>query len=239
MELQLIQNKIYEIRGHKVMLDFDLAELYEVQTKALNQAVKRNIQRFPVDFMFRLTLHEWKSMRSLIATASGNDTNMRSQNVTASQKKRNVSAIPYAFTEQGLAMLSGILNSDKAINVNIAIMRAFVMVRQYALTYKELTAKLKEIESKFTDVYEAINYLLNKDKQQIEQKQRKQIGFYPGNDKHQTMVQDKRQKLKDKSEKGTLGTRRTTQGRKTTCRESQTGNRKTLNTEHFKMNKNI
>jgi hypothetical protein len=183
MELQLIQNKIYEIRGHKVMLDYDLAELYEVQTKALNQAVKRNIQRFPVDFMFRLTLDEWESVRSLIATASGNDINMRSQNVTASQKKRNVSAIPYAFTEQGLAMLSGILNSDKAINVNIAIMRAFVMVRQYALTYKELTAKLKEIESKFTDVYEALNYLLNKDKQQIEQKQRKRIGFYPGNEK--------------------------------------------------------
>jgi hypothetical protein len=102
---------------------------------------------------------------------------MRSQNVTASQKKRNVSATPFAFTEQGLAMLSGILNSDKAINVNIAIMRAFVMVRQYALTYKELTAKLKEIESKFTDVYEALNYLLERDKKQIEQKERKRIGF--------------------------------------------------------------
>ena len=87
MELQLIQNKIYEIRGHKVMLDFDLAELYEVQTKALNQAVKRNIQRFPVDFMFRLTLDEWESMRSLSATASVNTGNMRSQNVTASQKR--------------------------------------------------------------------------------------------------------------------------------------------------------
>jgi len=183
MELQLIQNKIYEIRGHKVMLDYDLAELYEVQTKTLNQAVKRNIQRFPIDFMFRLTSDEWVSMRSLVATASGNVSNMRSQNVTASQKKRNVSAIPYAFTEQGLAMLSGILNSNKAINVNIAIMSAFVMVRQYALTYKELTAKLKEIESKFTDVYEAINYLLNKDKQQNEQKQRKRIGFYPGDEK--------------------------------------------------------
>jgi hypothetical protein len=179
MELQLIQNKIYEVRGHKVMLDFDLAELYEVQTKALNQAVKRNIQRFPIDFMFRLTLDEWESMRSLIATASGYDENMRSQNVTASQKKRNVSATPYAFTEQGLAMLSGILNSDKAINVNIAIMRAFIMVRQYALTYKELTSKLKEIEGKFTDVYAAINYLLEKDKQQIEQKERKRIGFHP------------------------------------------------------------
>jgi hypothetical protein len=111
MDLQLIQNKIYDIRGHKVMLDFDLAELYEVQTKALNQAVKRNIKRFPLDFMFRLTIEEWEDMRSQIATAS-NNINMWSQNVTASQKKRNVSAIPYAFTEQGLAMLSGILNSE-------------------------------------------------------------------------------------------------------------------------------
>ena len=123
------------------MLDFDLAELYEVQTKALNQAVKRNVQRFPVDFMFRLTLNEWESMRS--------------QNLTAYLNKRNVTATPYAFTEQGLAMLSGILNSDKAIDVNIAIMRAFVMIRQYALTYKELSDKLKEIEGRFTDVYEA------------------------------------------------------------------------------------
>ena len=81
-------------------------------------------------------------------------------------------------TEQGLAMLSGILNSDKAINVNIAIMRAFVIIRQYSLTYKELTERLKEIEGKFTDVYQAINYLLEKDKQQIEQKERKRIGFY-------------------------------------------------------------
>ena len=85
--------------------------------------------------------------------------------------------LPYAFTEQGLAMLSGILNSEKAISVNIAIMRAFVMIRQYALTYKELTDKLKEIEGKFTDVYEAINYLLNKDKLQIDQGQRKRIGY--------------------------------------------------------------
>ena len=161
------------------MLDFDLAELYEVKTKALNQAVKRNIQRFPSDFMFRLTLDEWESMRSQIATASGN--NMQSQNVTASQKRRNVSATPYAFTEQGLAMLSGILNSDKAINVNIAIMRAFVMVRQYALTYKDLTSRLKEIEGKFEDIYEAIDYLLKKDRIETAQKQRKRIGFQHGN----------------------------------------------------------
>ncbi len=122
MELQVIQNKIYEVRGQKIMLDFDLAELYEVATKALNQAVKRNLQRFPIDFMFRLTKEEWETLRS--------------QFVTAYSGKRNVSATPYAFTEQGLAMLSDILNSEKAINVNIAIMRAFVMIRQYALTYK-------------------------------------------------------------------------------------------------------
>ena len=129
----------------------------------MNQAVKRNIRRFPDDFMFRLTIGEWESIRS--------------QNVTASLQKRNISALPYAFTEQGLAMMSGILNSEKAINVNIAIMRAFVLIRQYALTYQELTVKLKEIEGKFDDVYEAINYLLNKDKLQIDQKHRKRIGF--------------------------------------------------------------
>lgn len=168
MELQLIQNKIHEIRGQKIMLDFDLAELYEVQTKVLNQAVKRNLQRFPVDFMFRLTVDEWETMRS--------------QNVTAYPNKRNVSATPYAFTEQGLAMLSGILTSDKAISVNIAIMRAFVLVRQYALNYKELSDQLKEIEGRFTDVYEAINYLLEKDKLQVDQSQRKKIGFSSGNE---------------------------------------------------------
>jgi hypothetical protein len=131
--------------------------------------------------MFRLTFDEWEAVRSQSATASKINKIMQSQNGTASQKKRNVTAMPYAFTEQGLAMLSGILNSDKAINVNIAIMRAFVLIRQYSLTYKELTDRLKEIEGKFTDVYEAINYLLDKDKQQIEQKERKRIGFYPDN----------------------------------------------------------
>ena len=152
MKLQLIQNKIYEIRGQKVMLDFDLAELYEVETKVLNQAVKRNIMRFPDDFMFRLTANEWETMRS--------------QTVTASQSKRNINITPYAFTEQGLAMLSGVLNSQKAIDVNIMIMRAFVQIRQFALTHKELTEKLKKMESKtnkkFKDVYDALNYLLQK-----------------------------------------------------------------------------
>ena len=175
MQLQTIQNSIYELRGQKVMLDFDLAKLYEVETKVLNQAVKRNIKRFPPDFMFQLTINEWETMRSQFVTAS--------KISEAGSKKRNISAIPYAFTEQGVAMLSGILNSKKAINVNIAIMRAFVFIRQYALTHKDLTEKLKELETKynkqFKDVYEAINYLINKDKLQTEQSQRKRIGYKP------------------------------------------------------------
>ena len=149
------------------MLDFDLAELYNVETRVLNQAVKRNINRFPKDFMFQLTNSEWE--------------NMSSQIVMTYPIKRPKTAFPLAFTEQGLAMLSGILNSDKAISVNIAIMRAFVMIHQYALTHKDLTEKLKELESKynkqFEDVYEALNYLLEKDKQQVKQKQRKRIGY--------------------------------------------------------------
>ena len=181
MELQIIQNKIYEIRGQKVMLDFDLAFLYEVDTKALNQAVKRNIRRFPPDFMLRLTADEWNLIRNNLAVDYDEVEDMRSQNVTASQRKRNISAIPYAFTEQGLAMLSGIINSQKAIDVNISIMRAFVFMRQYALTHKDLTEKLNELESRynkqFKDVYEAINFLLKKDKQQKLQNERKRIGF--------------------------------------------------------------
>jgi ORF6N domain len=170
MQLQTIQSRIYEVRGQKVMLDYDLAELYEVPTKSLNQAIKRNAKRFPIDFMFRLTESEWETMRSQI--------------VTASQSKRNVSATPYAFTEQGLAMLSGVLNSDKAIEVNISIMRAFVFIRQYALSHKDLSDKLKELETKynkqFKDIGEALNYLLQKDKQVEVFKKRKQIGFKSG-----------------------------------------------------------
>ena len=119
------------------MLDFDLAQLYEVETKALNQAVKRNIKRFPEDFMFRLTVAEWQSIRSQSVTAS-QSTSLRSQIVTASQSKRNTNVTPYAFTEQGVAMLSGVLNSDKAINMNIAIMRAFVEIRRLALKQNDL-----------------------------------------------------------------------------------------------------
>ena len=156
------------------MLDFDLAELYEVQTKALNLAVKRNLQRFPSDFMFQLTQEEWNGLRVQIE----NSNSLRLQYETLDKGRgKHTKYLPYAFTEQGLAMLSGILTSEKAINVNIAIMRAFVLLRQYALTYKELSDKLKEIEGRFTDIYDAINYLLEKDKLQVNQSQRRIIGF--------------------------------------------------------------
>jgi ORF6N domain len=148
-------------------LDFDLATLYEVDTKVLNQAVKRNIRRFPEDFMFRLTADEWESMRSQI--------------VTAYQNKRNITQTPFAFTEQGVAMLSGILNSDVAIHVNIAIMRTFVMIRRHALEHKDFNQKLLEIETKFDkkfiDVYEALNFLIKKEEKESLQKDRKQIGY--------------------------------------------------------------
>jgi hypothetical protein len=131
--------------------------------------------------MFRLTVKEWEMMRSQFVTALDESETMRSQIVTSSQKKRKVSLTPYAFTEQGVAMLSAVLRSEKAINVSIAIMKAFVFLRQYAISHKDLSEKLKEIETKydkqFSDVYEAINYLLEKDKQDTEHKERKKIGY--------------------------------------------------------------
>lgn len=168
MQLRTIQSKIFEIRNQKVMLDFDLAVLYEAETRVLNQAVKRNIKRFPEDFMFRLTEKEWQTLISQIV-------------ISKEEKRGGRQKLPLAFTEQGLAMLSGILNSDKAIQININIMRAFVVLREFALTNSALTQKLKEIENKydkqFKDVYEAINFLLQKDKQQTLQQKRKKIGF--------------------------------------------------------------
>lgn len=177
MELKTIQSRIYEIRGLNVMLDFDLAALYEVTTKALNQAVKRNLTRFPPDFMFQLTENEWDTLSSTIRNEKVN----RSQIVTSSQRHRSKYFLPYAFTEQGVAMLSGVLNSEKAIKMNIAIMRAFVFIRQYALTHRDLTDKLNALEQRynqqFNDIYEALNFLIRKDQLEINQKSRKQIGF--------------------------------------------------------------
>ena len=163
-----IQTKIHEIRGQKVMLDFDLAELYRVETKVLNQAVKRNTDRFPADFMVQITREEYNSLRSQIVTLE-------------TGRGKYAKYLPYAFTEQGVSMLSSVLNSSKAIQINIQIIRAFVFMRQYALSHKDLTVKLHELESKydkqFKDVYDAISFLLQKDNLETEQKQRKQIGY--------------------------------------------------------------
>ena len=131
-EPQPIQSKIYEIRGQRVMLDRDLAELYQVTTSALNQAVKRNSKRFPPDFMFQLTNQEFANLKSQFVTSSWG----------------GIRKMPYAFTEQGVAMLSGLLNSDIAINANIAIMRAFVAMRNYITTTTQITAELAEIRVK-------------------------------------------------------------------------------------------
>jgi len=128
MEIVAVQNKIYNIRNKQVMLDFDLAEMYQTETKNLNLSVKRNIKRFPLDFMFQLNNEEWDSLRLQIETS----------------KRGGRRYLPFAFTEQGVAMLSGLLNTDTAIQVNIAIMRAFVAIRHFALGYAELNKKLEE-----------------------------------------------------------------------------------------------
>ncbi len=169
MELQTIQNRIYEIRGQRVLLDFDLALLYETETKRLKEAVRRNKDRFPLDFMFELTNEEYKSLRTQFATLENTGRGKHS--------KYN----PFAFTEQGIAMLASVLRTPKAIEVNIQIVRAFVFLRKYALSHTELTQKLQELETKynqqFTDIFEAINYLLQKDKKQLAQSKRKPIGY--------------------------------------------------------------
>jgi hypothetical protein len=181
MQLQLIQRKIYEIRGHKVMLDFDLAEMYGTETKRLKEAVRRNIQRFPPDFMFELTRTEYTSLRSQIVTSNATSS-LRTQFATLEKGRGKYSKFnPFAFTEQGVAMLSSVLNSKQAVQVNIAIIRTFVLMRQYALSHKDLTDKLKKMEhkykKKFTDIETALTYLIEKDQQETEQKERKRIGY--------------------------------------------------------------
>ena len=165
MLIKNIQSKIYEIRNQKVMLDFDLAQLYEVETKVLNQSVKRNPDRFPEDFMFQLTEEEFNNLRSQFVTSSWGG-------------KRYM---PYAFTEQGVSMLSSVLKSKKAVQVNISIMRVFVAVKQLILGNTELSKKLEELESKynkqFSDVYEALNYLMDIKKTDDKIKKRTKIGY--------------------------------------------------------------
>lgn len=157
-----ITNKIYLIRGHKVLLDRNLAELYDVETRTLKQAVRRNIKRFPEDFMFELSKEEFKHWRS--------------QFVISNADKKGLRHTPMAFTEQGVAMLSSVLKSDRAIEVNIAIMRAFVEMRQLLSTHKELKNKIEKMEAKYDEqfqvVFEAIRQLLAE-----EEKPKQRIGF--------------------------------------------------------------
>ncbi len=182
--IRSIQNRIYEIRGERVMLDFDLATLYEVPTKALNQAVKRNIKRFPQDFMFRLTTDEWKNLRSQFVTASESINALPVSTSIGSQSTRNTNVTPYAFTEQGVAMLSGILHSDKAINMNIAIMRAFVEIRKLLLRRNDvheqlnvLKERLGEHDVQLAQIYDAIENLLDEKAAQRKWEERDRIGF--------------------------------------------------------------
>ena len=167
MDLQIIQNKIFEVRGCRVMLDYHLAELYQVETRALKQAVKRNIERFPGDFMFVLTQEEANLLLSIGV----------SQNVIPPAYNFGV-AMPMAFTEQGVAMLSSVLRSKVAIEVNISIMRAFVLMRQMAIGYEELSRRIEELEvstdAQFNELYQALTQLLSQSKHQ---KERRPVGF--------------------------------------------------------------
>lgn len=165
MELQIIQQKIFEVRGCRVMLDFHLAELYGVQTKVLKQAVKRNERRFPNDFRFTLTAEEWKQ---LVTNCD-----------QIPDRLKHSYILPDCYTEQGVAMLSSVLRSDVAIEVNIAIMRTFVAIRQMVVGYDELLKRIEELEvstdTQFNELYQALTELMSR--KEIEDKPRRPIGF--------------------------------------------------------------
>lgn len=192
MSLQIIHNKIFEIRGQKVMLDFDLAQLYEVKTRRLNEQVKRNIDKFPEDFMFRLTVNEREIIRSQIATSSDNEINNSSQIILSSKKHRRKVYTPYAFTEHGVTMLASVSKSKKAIDMNIAIVRAFIATRHFANSHKdlfeqindlrkEMQIRLGEHDTQLTAIYDAPENLLDKKEEENKKKEkwvkRERIGF--------------------------------------------------------------
>ena len=175
--VEVIARRIYLIREQKVMLDSNLAELYEVPTKALNQAVHRNLSRFPKDFMFQLTEEEAQGLRSQFVTGSYSAN--RSQTVTGSQKHRDPRSRPYAFIEQGVAMLSSVLRSGRAVEVNIAIMRTFVQLRRMLLSNEELNRQISALEQKYDEnfrvVFAALRRLLV-----APERPRRRIGFTTG-----------------------------------------------------------
>jgi phage regulator Rha-like protein len=169
-EVNLIQQKIYEIRGEMVMLDFDLAILYEVDTRSLNQAVKRNIERFPIDFMFRLTEKEWEGMIS--------------QNVVSSAGRRKKNATPFAFTEHGVAMISGVLKSEKALMMNISIIRMFIEMKRVLIKNASIKGQLQEMRERIGEhdvqlnkIYDTIEHLLDLTMNRVKWNERNIIGF--------------------------------------------------------------
>lgn len=172
MELQIIQQKIFEIRGQKVMFDFDLAALYEVERRALNQAVKRNIESFPEDFMFQITREEYANLKSQIVISSWG----------------GARSLPYAFTEHGITMAASVLKSPKARKMNIAIVRAFISLRKFAAQYGDIVEQLSELkdrignhDAQLNQIYEALENLLD-EKVEVQEKKdtwtnRERIGF--------------------------------------------------------------
>lgn len=207
MSVEIIHKKIFSVRAQKIMLDFDLSELYEVETRVLNQSVKRNIDKFPEDFMFQLSPKEWEILKLQLATSSehNNDT----QAITGSNKKALISQIvtskketrggtqkmPFAFTEPGVTMLASVLKSKKATAMNIAIVRAFIAMRYFANNNKELFEQMndlrKEIQTRLGDhdmqlnsIYTALENLLDKKEQENDKKEkwnkRERIGFKKG-----------------------------------------------------------
>ena len=200
-KFESIQNRIYTIREERVMLDYDLAVLYEVETRILNQAVKRNISRFPEDFMFKLSSAEWEELRAQVATGNNSHVDMRSQIVISSgatashssvvfsidtSKKRAEKYLPFAFTEHGIAMLSGVLHSEKAIKMNIAIMRTFIAVKKLSVQQLDLLKQIKAMEDRLgnhdaqlSELYQAMENLIDENQAKKKWDNRPRIGFKP------------------------------------------------------------
>jgi hypothetical protein len=166
MEIVHMKNRIHEVRGMRIMLDFDLAQLYTIETKRLKESIRTNIRRFPEDFMFERMSTEWENLRCRICTSK----------IAGGIRYR-----PFAFSEQGIAMLSGLMNSDVAIEINISIMRAFVHMRQWALSHEDLAKQLREMEKKynqkFVDIEHVLTYLMQKDQIKNPQVKRTKFGF--------------------------------------------------------------
>ena len=168
---ELILKKIYQVRGQRVMIDSDLAELYDVPTKRLNEQVKRNVERFPEDFMFQLTAKEFENLKSQFATSSW-----------GGRRK-----LPFAFTEHGVLMLSSVLNSDRAIKVNIQIMRIYSKIRHVLLSYKDILMRVEKLENTIAGhdehillIFEYLKQLEQEKNRREDQAERRRIGFKPG-----------------------------------------------------------